>query len=446
RLDARIQRVVRRCQHRRGRQRPGPGGRGILLRAGGHLHPAARDERRTGAGPRLHHHRRDGIRPARRVHRRGPPRPQTPPPPTTPIGRVKAAAQLVETFDQSTFGSANELGDLAVVPAAGIQAGDRVFADSNRNGIQDAGEGGIPGVVVRLFQAGNAVDSVTTGAGGDFVFDDLLPNTAYELRIDTTQPAVGNRRLAPANQGTNDQVDSDATPTRTTAAVAFTTGPDGTVNHALDIGFGGVTTQANGLEVGDTVFRDVNNNGKLDSGETGIQGVTVELLHGTGATVISTTTTDASGHYSFTGLTAGDYIVQLPASNFQSGGALVGFSAGTTVAADPHNDVDKDNNGALHGTLGTGGTIRSGIITLSTGGEPITDGDSDPNTNFTLDFGVVPPGTTGTLSLGNQVFNDANNNGTRDTGENGIAGVTVRLFAAGDVSTPVATTTTDSQG
>jgi hypothetical protein len=51
--------------------------------------------------------------------------------------------------------------------------------------------------------------------------------------------------------------------------------------------------------LGGMVFRDENKNGKLDAGETGVQGATVELVDETGNSY-GTMTTDADGRYTFT--------------------------------------------------------------------------------------------------------------------------------------------------
>jgi hypothetical protein len=63
--------------------------------------------------------------------------------------------------------------------------------------------------------------------------------------------------------------------------------------------------------IGDFVWNDLNGNGCQDGGEPGIQGVTVDLVQGcAGGGVITTTTTDANGHYLFTGLCGGSYAVR----------------------------------------------------------------------------------------------------------------------------------------
>lgn len=111
-------------------------------------------------------------------------------------------------------------------------------------------------------------------------------------------------------------------------------------------------------------------------------------------------------------------------------------------------NTDGDDNGTVVGTLGTGGSIRSAPVTLAFGsaptGEPPTPGLTDPaidtNSNLTIDFGVFRP-----ASIGDFVWYDIDGDGIQDTGEPGIAGVTVNLYDASG-TTLIATTTTDANG
>lgn len=350
-----------------------------------------------------------------------------PSPSINTAGTAASRGEVYSSIDLNTFGSSNGLGDLEAIPVDGtIQIGNRVFADSNSNGLQDPGELGIPNVVVKLFQGISAIATDTTDAEGDFLFVGLAPNLRYTLRIDTHQASLTGRSLTLANQGSDDQLDSDATPSGADATAAFTTGAEGTSNHSLDFGFVGITAAS--VSLGNVVFLDSNNNGTFDLAESGVPNVLVELLDGTGTPLGQTATTDANGFYLFTGLVDGAYQVRLAASNFSGSGPLVGFTSSSATSLDPNDDNDNDDNGVESGALGSGGFIVSGTIDLASGTEPITDGDNDPDTNLTLDFGVVPPAATGTLTLGNAVFRDANNNGLFDTGETGVAGVLVELL------------------
>jgi len=87
-----------------------------------------------------------------------------------------------------------------------------------------------------------------------------------------------------------------------------------------------VTTDLFSL-LGNMIWRDDDADGYQGGSEPGIPGVVVELYKndGTRAYVLQqTTTTDDSGWYTFWVATTGDYQIQLPASNFASGGALEG--------------------------------------------------------------------------------------------------------------------------
>ncbi|MBF6641155.1 carboxypeptidase regulatory-like domain-containing protein, partial [Flavobacterium sp. J49] len=66
--------------------------------------------------------------------------------------------------------------------------------------------------------------------------------------------------------------------------------------------------------IGNFVWNDTNANGIQDSGETGIAGVTVQLLNSSNV-VIATTTTNANGNYLFSGLIAGTYTVTFSTPN-----------------------------------------------------------------------------------------------------------------------------------
>lgn len=151
------------------------------------------------------------------------------------------------------------------------------------------------------------------------------------------------------------------------------------------------------LSLGNFVFRDTNNNGIADVGEPGIGNVTVELYEDTNLngtfdsgtdTLVDTTTTNGSGNYLFTDLLANDYIVVVPLTNFNAGGPLSGMSTstGNDPSPDPDDNVNGDDNGGFLSLVG----VVSQALTLSTGAEPTNDGDTDDNTNLTLDFGFVP--------------------------------------------------------
>lgn len=188
------------------------------------------------------------------------------------------------------------------------------------------------------------------------------------------------------------------------------------------------------LALGNRLFFDNNGNGiyEHDKGDWGIDGQSV-VLYGDSdnngvadGPPIATTTTVNGGMYNFSGLAAGNYFVQL--ESVPSWMYLSPINGG-----DPDNDIDNDNNGLIQNT--TSETIKGGTITLALNNEP-----GGINYNSSYDFGVYKYN-----GLGDFVWLDANANGQQDSGENGMAGVTVKLYNAAN-NALLATTTTDANG
>jgi len=149
----------------------------------------------------------------------------------------------------STFGKANGLGDIEVAcdpDRPPIEIGNRVWNDHNRNGIQDPGEPGIDGVVVELYESGVKVAETLTANGGQYFFRttsatgqySLKYNTAYQVRVPSSQTALVGFALASANQGDNDLLDSDAQSIGGNAfGMSLQTGNAGETDHRFDFGF-----------------------------------------------------------------------------------------------------------------------------------------------------------------------------------------------------------------
>jgi protocatechuate 3,4-dioxygenase beta subunit len=84
--------------------------------------------------------------------------------------------------------------------------GDFVWRDTDRDGVQDDGEAGVQGVVVKLISAtGAAVATATTDADGYYLFDRLTPGTYAVQFLPPTQYLV-----SPQGQGSDNAADSDA--------------------------------------------------------------------------------------------------------------------------------------------------------------------------------------------------------------------------------------------
>jgi hypothetical protein len=118
--------------------------------------------------------------------------------------------------------------------------------------------------------------------------------------------------------------------THTNTATAVGTPPTGADVSDTDPANANVPAAALPAKISGHVYADPNNNSIHDSGEGAIAGVTITLLQG--STVVTTTTTNASGHYEFPGLAAGTYTVrETQPAGWNDGGEKAGSKGGTVT-------------------------------------------------------------------------------------------------------------------
>ncbi len=251
--------------------------------------------------------------------------------------------------------------------------GDTIFRDWNGNGAQDAGEEGMPGVTVTLTRPDASTVTAVTDANGQYLFASLAPG-GYTVSV----PAPGSGGV-PA--GWSLTADPDGSPYNLSYAKNLATDE---VYLGADFGY----KPAGAGAIGDQVFDDKDLSATFNAGDAGIPNITVRLYEDgngngvidAGDALVATTATIAGGTYSFNNLATGyKYLVDVD----QTDPDLATYFGGgvfTATTSDPHNV----------GTL-------AGAYTAA-------------------DFGFhkdVPPGT---FSVGDQVFIDANNNGTYEAG------------------------------
>jgi hypothetical protein len=161
--------------------------------------------------------------------------------------------------------------------------------------------------------------------------------------------------------------------------------------------------------IGDFVWYDLNGNGIQEPGEPGASGVAVELDTAAGDYVASTTTDDY-GHYVFTDVAPGDYVVK--------------FTRPPDYSFSP---PDQGTDDAIDSDAGPTGVTAPFSLVMS-------------ETKTTVDAGLVLTGA----SAGDYVWYDANRDGYQDPSEQGLEGIDVHIYTqGGDL---VATTQTDEAG
>jgi LPXTG-site transpeptidase (sortase) family protein len=283
--------------------------------------------------------------------------------------------------------------------------GDFVWNDTNNNGLQDAGEPGIPGVTVTLYDStGTTVigTPTTTDANGYYHFTNLAPgNYVVGFTLPSGYSFTTQYSTALGHTTANDS--NASVTTGKSDAVTLTAGE---TDNSIDAGLIG------NLSLGDFVWNDLNGDGLQTSGEPGVPGVTVQLLASDATTVLATTTTDTTGHYIFNNLIPGTYYVHFAAPTGATFTTKYSTATGYTTANDSNPNP---------------GTGTTDAINLTA-------------TDLTIDAGLI-----GNASLGNYVWDDTNANGLQDTGEAGIPGVTVKLYDSTGKNV-LETTTTNASG
>ena len=167
-----------------------------------------------------------------------------------------------------------------------------------------SGNTGLAGVVITATLSGGTPVTTTTDASGLYTFTNLIPGS-YTIVEGTP---VGYESTGDVD-GANDD----------TIHLTLTSGNDVTGQNFWD---------RPGGSIGDFVWYDTNGNGVQDGGEPGIPGVVISLTNSVGAVV--TTTTNASGLYSFTELLPGVYTVTVVSGTPSGSVGTVGVDSKTS--------------------------------------------------------------------------------------------------------------------
>lgn len=286
-------------------------------------------------------------------------------------------------FRASSGQQLHELNDAGLWSPGQVQA--YVWDDLNGDGIQDVGEPGIQHVTVKLLRADDSeIGEATTDFEGLVTLSGVPADQSVRLQV--VRPADHQYTLR--NQGGDESLDSDAGRNlgRTNK---FRAASGGQVHNMADVGLwspGTVTTY---------VWDDQNGDGIQDTEEPGVPDVVVELLREDDSR-ISEGRTDTNGLVLLKGVPADQY------SKLQ------------VIRPANHNFTFRE--------AGTDGFVDSDVSRgpgVSFQFKPTQGQQSFEN----FDAGLWSPGTVQAF-----VWNDANNNGLQDVGEQGVPNVTVKLI------------------
>jgi hypothetical protein len=201
--------------------------------------------------------------------------------------------------------------------------GDRLWIDTNGNGVQDGSEAGLGGVTIQLLDSTGALVATTiSNPDGSYLFDGLAAGI-YQLQF-----------------GSKD-------------------------------GYG-FTSKDSGIDSADSDANVTNGDGIQNDGATGVADVTVTLKNAAGTTLA--TTTGADGSYLFDHLAAGQYQVQF---GNKPGYTFTGQDKGT----DDANDSDANATTGLSQVVSLGinqqvRTVDAGVVAVDPHTSTRADGSS----------------------------------------------------------------------
>ncbi|MEY3419940.1 MAG: hypothetical protein RIR48_220, partial [Bacteroidota bacterium] len=268
--------------------------------------------------------------------------------------------------------------------------GDFVWIDSNKDGIQSAGEAGLNGVKIYLLNnAGVVVDSTIStmngSSSGFYRFSGLIYGN-YSIKFSLPQ----NFEYTTKNV-TDTLSNSDIE--------EFATGKTKIVNllpgqNRADIDAGYVLMAVVSGNINGIIWQDNNGNKFRDDSDSLLSGVVVSLFRLDG-TLVSTTTSATNGTYSFTQVAFSDYYISVPQVNEKM------F---VLMQTNP-----LPNGSSVTNKYGPGTTNMISVLPGST-------------------VSGVDLGYFRKISIGDFVWEDVNNNGLQDANEPGISGISISLI------------------
>ena len=326
--------------------------------------------------------------------------------PDTPIATATPTPTITPTPSRTPTPTATPTGTPVVGRVHGL-----VFNDLDGNGLPTAGEPGLIGVSILLYQGNNIVGATTTAGDGSYHFDSLLPGQ-YRLEetdlpgfTSTTSNTIvlfvaagtdleanfGDRFIPTATPTLTPTSTQTPTATRTPTATPTPTAtatPTATLMPTATPTATPPTGAVSGL-----VWNDLDGNIVPDNGEPALGGVLITLKTFSNQFVGSTNTA-ADGRFRFANLTPGQYRLE---------------------ETDPT------------GYISPPGSPNLVLFQVAAGQEIAINFADNAVPTPTPTLTPTPTATPNTGRIYGRVWHDLNHNGVPEAGEPGLVGITIRL-------------------
>ncbi len=390
----------------------------------------------------------------------------------------------------SSFMKSSSMGDVEVIcDRAPVQIGNRVWIDSNSNGIQDPGEAPVVGATVRLYDASGAtvLGTAVTDSSGEYYFSTnvseaasgngdnsgggLIVGAAYRIRMDmaadfTTGGPLDGYALTTANSTSaatdlDTSVDNNALTVSSYPQISVATVLPGVSDHTFDFGYvvapATTTTTAPPTTTTAPPSTTAPSSPPTTAGPSTTVPASQTTVVPTGTSTPTTTTTSPASVQTTIKVSCGDYVwwdedrdgIQDPSERgipdvvltiAKTDGSVVRDILGALVRPTKTNatgfySFDNLPPGQYRVTVtppaGFGPTLanRGSNSTLDSSTNAATSVmmTTDGQRDPTLDFGFFKPAAREVVSVGNLVWKDRNGDGLQGPADRGVSGATLHL-------------------
>jgi serine-aspartate repeat-containing protein C/D/E len=229
----------------------------------------------------------------------------------------------------------------------------------------------LSGVTVQLQDPlGNVVATTVTATDGTYTFLNVIPGYYRIVEIQPGNALDGKEAPGLGNTSTvNDRID-----------LYLADGAASVDNDFAETPSDPLKTPG---RISGTVAIDLNNDGRADTNEAGIAGVTIQLLDSAG-NVVRTTITGADGSYLFTDVTPGAYMVrEVQPADFGDGRDAPGYNGASAAGNDSFNVTLAPGTWSHSNDFGEGfGAILGSVVVDSN-----NDGQADgPVANVVIEL------------------------------------------------------------